>query len=119
MNSIQRTEMIEQVKQWSDEKLTITLAKLRGITDPNATNIYYGQLPPYCSDEKTSNELQAAALKVNAEEYVKCLADTLGVYQYDGCLGYMAPEGIAWLLEARPREKAEAACVMFLCLETK
>ncbi|BFH11148.1 hypothetical protein P4K96_29090 [Bacillus cereus] len=50
------------------------------------------------------------ALEHDSERYVKELADvTEANWHWDGCEGNMSPEGIAWLLQATPRQRTIAA----------
>ncbi|MGM1023451.1 MAG: hypothetical protein ACQEXV_23695 [Bacillota bacterium] len=66
--------------------------------------------PNYCNDAAASLEVQAEAIEADEELYIKNLADsTEANVHWDGYEGNMSPTGVAWMVSASPRERAEAA----------
>ncbi|MFW5438857.1 hypothetical protein [Paenibacillus apiarius] len=62
------------------------------------------------TEVEESLELQSEAIEHNSELYVNELANvTEASMHWDGCEGKMSPEGIAWMLQASPRERTIAA----------
>jgi hypothetical protein len=118
-----------QVKEWSNAELNRKLAELMGytvyhredlgldfyrLTDPSGIAVqgfFNGQrdteeeawldIPHFCSDPAASLEVQAKAIEVSAGEYVINLQKVV----YTGNIN----ETISALLNATPRERAEAA----------
>lgn len=74
--------------------------------------------PDYCTDPAASMEVQAAALKFNTVEYVRNLAistwgeavDEDEVLEWSG----IGMDHIGDLLDAKPRERAEAAYITMM-----
>ncbi|WP_146753345.1 hypothetical protein [Paenibacillus polymyxa] len=105
-----------------DEKLDFALAGLLGwvnwwdgvrlIWVDGATKEFRRKVTDWqpSSDPAASLEVQAKAIEVDAERYVKNLANSTGAnVHWDGCEGNMSPTGVAWMVSASPRERAEAA----------
>lgn len=62
---------------------------------------------PYCTDPAASMEVQAAAIAKRKTAYIEILSDIVRADEWEeGRLGY---EGIAKILTATPRQRAEAA----------
>lgn len=117
-----------QVKEWSNQELNRALAELMGnkigrkvdygfkpeydcdvIALPNDS---YKFIPDYCTDASATAVLQARAIVVNEFQYIENLA---AITQADRAWGFedgkMQTQGISWLLNASPRERAEAAYI--------
>lgn len=89
----------EQILSWDDETLDRKARQIMGTKD---------SIPATCKSD--SWWLQEEAIEHDPERYVKELADvTEANWHWDGCEGNMSPEGIAWLLQATPRQRTIAA----------
>ncbi|PQP80274.1 hypothetical protein C0Q44_28070 [Paenibacillus sp. PCH8] len=65
--------------------------------------------PCYTYECSASLKIQSKALQVNAESYVTNLSNLMEANIFYSVEGHMAPEGIAWLLDATPLQRATAA----------
>lgn len=91
-------------------KLISPAGALVGKSSSSEMIVWRDNAPDYCTDPAASLEVQAAAIAKDEEGYIKHLADIVGANCFwDGMYGDMAPTGIAWLLTATPRQRAEAA----------
>lgn len=99
---------IEDVKQWANDRLRLEIGKAMG---KEGLYLSFEFLPNYCTDVAAARRAQAKAIELDAERYVKILADVVGVFQWDECEGNLHPEVVAWLLSATPRQISEAAYI--------
>lgn len=110
-----------QVKDKTDQQLNRALAELMGWTNfrEGGHEIVWGDppddrwtnmMPDYCTDPAASLEVQKAGCKDRFYWYIQSLSKIVGADGYwdSGSLDY---EGIALLLNASPRERAEAAYI--------
>ncbi|MEK8215532.1 hypothetical protein [Paenibacillus sp. FSL L8-0463] len=103
-----------QVKEWSNQELNRKLAELMGWTEFKEDGHggiwavapdyrWTNKMPDYCEDPAASLEVQAKAIEVSAGEYVINLQKVV----YTGNVN----ETISALLNATPRQRAEAAYI--------
>ncbi|MGG1673544.1 hypothetical protein ACIFOE_23465 [Paenibacillus sp. NRS-1783] len=114
------------VKDLTDKQLNRALAELMGYTveigpvtrlwrlmkdgkikatSGESEELMWSYTPDYCADPAASLEVQAKAIEVDSESYIKNLFGTVISPDFI-CLEY---DQIASLLSASPRERAEAA----------
>lgn len=108
---------IEDVKQWSDERLEVAIATLLGWTQIYGRSGEYlhesgvvlrSHIRQYASDITYAREVQEKAIEANAEGFVCNLINIMdgGIfYTSDGFDLY----GVSKLLQATPRQISEAA----------
>lgn len=79
--------------------------KLVGKTNTDTTKAWAGAIPNYCDDPAASLEVQAKAIEVDAASYVQNLQEIKWGHMFTETLLVR----IAELINASPRERAEAA----------
>lgn len=96
---------LEKVRALSDKQLNQELAELTNYEDMD----HYDE-PCYTYQPASSLEIQEKAIKIDPIGYVENLASVVEANVFwDGMEGNMSPQGISWLLDVTPRERAEAA----------
>ncbi|WP_339245851.1 hypothetical protein NST58_01630 [Paenibacillus sp. FSL R10-2796] len=99
-----------QVNDKTDQQLNRALAELMGINIPKGTMGYLMFADSkvwYCTDPAASLEVQAKAIEVDAQKYVRALQDT----KYAESAANLGLIRVSGLLTASPRERAEAAYI--------
>ncbi|MGW8439938.1 hypothetical protein ACWGXJ_02880 [Paenibacillus sp. S33] len=82
--------------------------KLVGKTNTDTTKAWAGAIPNYCNDPAASLEVQAAAIELDRVAYVNNLYEAC--YEFKRVKDSVWDEiNIAFLLNASPRQRAEAA----------
>ncbi|KGP77701.1 MULTISPECIES: hypothetical protein [unclassified Paenibacillus] len=92
------------IKDMTDKQLNAALADLTSFEGMDE----YDE-PCYTYECSASLRIQSKALQVNAESYVTNLSNVMEANIFYSVEGHMAPEGIAWLLDAAPLQRATAA----------
>lgn len=99
------SDPLANVKDMADKQLNQELAEL---TSYEGMDQY--DEPCYTYEPAASLEIQEKAIKSDPNGYVKNLANVVETNIFwDGMEGNMSPEGISWLLDVTPRQRAEAA----------
>lgn len=114
---------IKEMKDWTNERLNIALAKASGQVERQANAVFYGLIPRFSEDVETAHKLQANALQYDAEGYVRHLSLALWTEAVDpeevDDWASIEIRAVAELLAASPRHIAEAAYLTLFGMEKK
>ncbi len=97
---------LSSVRAMSDDDLRLELGNELGKTE---WYLSFEFLPDYCKDTAASLEVQAKAIEIDDDLYVR----ELGRVRGERYAEYYKTSSIAKILNASPRERAEAAYLTF------